>query len=217
MANTTGDNGGGLPEFVPGTPTQYQDAIRAAAQKWGVSTLLLSAILKQESNFNPTAVSPAGAVGIAQFMPGTAAGLGVNPWDANSSIDGAAHYLSNLHTQFSSWQLAVAAYNAGPGAVQSAGNQVPAITETQRYVEGILNLIGGDWSALGDAGSSGSSGNGSTSPSQGGDAITAFINQVEGGITRIALTGAGVLVAVIGLTVLILGGVRGALKAATHE
>src|SRR5215469_16701819 len=108
MANTTGDTGGGLPEFVPGTPAQYQDAIRTAAKKWNVSTLLISAILKTESNFNSTAVSPAGAVGIAQFMPGTAAGLGVNPWDANSSIDGAAHYLSNLHSTFGSWELAVA-------------------------------------------------------------------------------------------------------------
>jgi len=213
MANLTGPGGG--VDFVPGTPTQYQGMIQAAASKWGVSALLLSAMLDVESGFNPNAVSPAGAIGIAQFMPGTAAKYNVNPWDASSSIDGMAHYVSDLQKQFGSWELAVAAYNAGPGAVSSAGNKVPNITETQRYVENILKLIGGSWSVLGSNSTTTqpSSGN----PSSGVDAITAFVQQVEGGLARIALTGAGVLVAFIGLTVLLLGGVRGALKNATGD
>lgn len=213
MANLTGPSGG--VDFVPGTPAQYQGMISAAANKWGVSSLLLSAMLDVESGFNANAVSPAGAIGIAQFMPGTASKYNVNPWDAASSIDGMAHYVSDLEKQFGSWQLAVAAYNAGPSAVSQAGNQVPNITETQRYVENILNLIGGSWSALGD--STNTQQQPTTNPSTGTDAIAAFVQQAEGGITRIALTGAGVLVAFIGLLVLMLGGVRGALKAATNE
>ena len=215
MANVT-DTTAGVPAYVSGTPAQYQSAIRAASSKWSVPTLLLSAVLKVESGFNPNAVSPAGAIGIAQFMPGTAAKYGVNPWDAASSIDGEAHYLSDLYGQFHSWQLAVAAYNAGPGAVQKAGNKVPSITETQRYVESILNLIGGSWGNLGSASTSSSDSN-TNAPATGTDALAAFVNQVEGGLTRIALTGVGVLIAFVGIIVLLLGGVRGALKYATGE
>ena len=212
MANVTGDGGGS--SFVAGTPAQYQGMIQAAATKCGVSTMLLSAMLKVESGFNPTAVSPAGAIGIAQFMPGTASKYGVNPWDAASSIDGMAHYVSDLQHQFGSWELAVAAYNAGPGAVSAAGNAVPNFTETQRYVENILNLIGGSWSLLG--GNSGTT-QPNSNPSTGTDALAAFVQQLEGGLARIALTGAGVLIAFLGIAVLLLGGVRSALHNATSE
>jgi soluble lytic murein transglycosylase-like protein len=97
-----------------------------------------------ESNFNPFAVSPAGAQGIAQFMPGTAALYGLeNPFDAPAAIDAQAHLMSDLLHQFGgSVSLALAAYNAGAGAV-AACNCVPSIPETQAYVARILGLMGG--------------------------------------------------------------------------
>jgi len=96
-----------------------------------------------ESNFNPFAVSPAGAQGIAQFMPGTAASYGLrDPFDAPASIDAQAHLMSDLLHEFGSVSLALAAYNAGPGPV-AACNCVPDIPETEAYVARILGLMGG--------------------------------------------------------------------------
>ncbi len=96
-----------------------------------------------ESNFNPFAVSPAGAAGIAQFMPATAAMYGLTDrFDAEASIDAQAHLMYDLLEQFGSPALALAAYNAGPGAVAGCGC-VPAIPETQAYVARILGLMGG--------------------------------------------------------------------------
>jgi soluble lytic murein transglycosylase-like protein len=106
-----------------------------------------------ESGFNPFAVSPAGARGIAQFMPGTARQYGLdNPFDAGSSIDAQAHLMRDLLRQFGSVPLALAAYNAGPKRVQACGC-VPAIPETRAYVAKILGLMGG----LGDPGALGAS------------------------------------------------------------
>jgi soluble lytic murein transglycosylase-like protein len=90
----------------------------------------------QESGFNSSAVSPAGAQGLMQFMPATAAGLGVNAMDPASAIDGAARYLSSLTKQFGSTQLALAAYNAGPGTVSRYGG-IPPYAETQNYVSAV--------------------------------------------------------------------------------
>jgi soluble lytic murein transglycosylase-like protein len=132
---------GGLQSFVP---AQYRDPILSSAARWNVSAGLLAAQLMAESNFNPFAVSPAGAQGIAQFMPGTAAlyGLG-DPFDAPAAIDAQGHLMSDLLRQFDgSVSLALAAYNAGPGAVAACGC-VPAIPETQAYVARILGLLGG--------------------------------------------------------------------------
>ena len=98
---------------------------------------LLAAVAQQESNFNASAVSPAGAQGLMQFMPATAKGLGVNPLDPASAIDGAAKYLSSLTKQFGSTDLALAAYNAGPGTVSRYGG-VPPYPETQNYVRSVL-------------------------------------------------------------------------------
>jgi hypothetical protein len=129
---------GGLPAFVP---ARYRAPIARAASRWNVSAALLAAQLLAESNFNPYAVSPAGARGIAQFMPGTAALYGLaDPFDARAAIDAQAHLMSDLLEQFGSTALALAAYNAGPGAVAGCAC-VPPYPETQVYVARILGLL----------------------------------------------------------------------------
>ncbi|MGA7396321.1 MAG: transglycosylase SLT domain-containing protein [Solirubrobacterales bacterium] len=129
-----------LPAFVP---ARYRKPILASAMKWGVSAALLAAQLYAESNFDPNAGSPAGAQGIAQFMPGTAAAYGLgDPFDPVAAIDAQGHLMSDLLDQFGSPALALAAYNAGPGAV-SPCNCIPDYPETQAYVARILALLGG--------------------------------------------------------------------------
>jgi hypothetical protein len=130
-ATATGAAGASL----AGVP--YADLFSRAASRHGVDASLLAAVAQQESNFNASAVSPAGAQGLMQFMPSTAAGLGVNPLDPTSAIDGAAKYLSQLTKQFGSTDLALAAYNAGPGTVTRYGG-VPPYPETQNYVRNVL-------------------------------------------------------------------------------
>jgi hypothetical protein len=138
----TGDGGhhSALPAFVP---DRYAPVLARAAQRWNVSAALLAAQLYAESNFNPFAESPAGAQGIAQFMPGTARALGLDdPFDAARAIDAQAHLMRDLLRRFASVPLALAAYNAGPGAV--AGCMcVPPYPETRGYVARILGLLGG--------------------------------------------------------------------------
>jgi hypothetical protein len=135
-----GAHGGGLPSFVP---SQFRAPILRAAARWNVSASLLAAQLLAESNFDPNAVSPAGAQGIAQFMPGTAASYGLrNPFNAAAAISAQAHLMSDLLRQFRSIPLALAAYNAGPGAV-AACDCVPPYPETRAYVARILGLLEG--------------------------------------------------------------------------
>jgi cell wall-associated NlpC family hydrolase len=92
-----------------------------------------AALAKTESGFNPSAVSSAGALGLMQFMPATAAGLGVDPLKPSSAVNGAAKYLAQHLRDFGSIDLALAAYNAGPGAVRQYGG-IPPYEETQNYV-----------------------------------------------------------------------------------
>jgi soluble lytic murein transglycosylase-like protein len=135
-----GDGRSGLPSFVP---QRFAAPISRAAQRWNVGAALLAAQLYAESNFNPFAVSPAGAQGIAQFMPGTARAMGLeDPFDAAQAIDAQAHLMRDLLRQFGSVPLALAAYNAGPGAVQRCGC-IPPYPETRGYVARILGLLGG--------------------------------------------------------------------------
>ncbi|HEY3192067.1 MAG TPA: transglycosylase SLT domain-containing protein, partial [Solirubrobacterales bacterium] len=130
----------GLPAFVP---APYRDPLLHSASRWNVSPGLLAAQLMAESGFNPRAVSPAGALGIAQFIPSTARSYGLrDPFDPVASIDAQAHLMSDLLRRFGSVPLALAAYNAGPGAVAACGC-VPPYPETRAYVARILALADG--------------------------------------------------------------------------
>jgi soluble lytic murein transglycosylase-like protein len=141
-----GDASATLQDFVP---QRFAPAIARAAQRWSVSGALLAAQLYQESGFNPFARSGAGAQGIAQFMPATAAAYGLdNPFDAERAIDAQAHLMRDLLRAFGSVPLALAAYNAGPQPVRACGC-VPAIPETQAYVANILSLLNGAGDPLG--------------------------------------------------------------------
>ena len=106
---------------------------RAAARKYGIPEDLFLRLVQQESGWNPRARSHKGATGLAQLMPGTAAKLGVNPHDPVENLHGGARYLRMMYNQFGNWNLALAAYNAGPGAVQKYGG-VPPYRETRNYV-----------------------------------------------------------------------------------
>jgi hypothetical protein len=136
----TSPDGATLPSFVP---SQFREPLLAAASRWNVSAALLAAQLMAESNFNPFAVSSAGAQGIAQFMPGTAASFGLaDPFEPVAAIEAQAHLMSDLIRQLGSPELALAGYNAGPGAVEGC-HCVPDIPETQAYVSRIVALLGG--------------------------------------------------------------------------
>jgi hypothetical protein len=115
----------------------YADLFTRAGSRHGVDASLLAAVASKESNFDSQAVSSAGAQGLMQFMPATAKGLGVNALDPTSAIDGAARYLSQLTRQFGSSELALAAYNAGPGTVSRYGG-IPPYPETQNYVRAVM-------------------------------------------------------------------------------
>jgi soluble lytic murein transglycosylase-like protein len=117
----------------------YADEINAAATRNGVDPLLLQSLIQQESGFDPNATSSSGAQGLTQLMPQTAASLGVtNPYDPAQSIDAGARYLRTDLDRFGgNTSLALAAYNAGAGAVQQYGG-VPPYAETQNYVQQVL-------------------------------------------------------------------------------
>ena len=124
-----------LPTDVP-----FGAEITAAAKKHGIDPALLAGLVKQESGFNPNAGSPAGARGLTQLMPGTAAGLGVtNVLDPAQSLDGGAKYLRQQLDAFGGdVTRALAAYNAGPGAVRRYGG-IPPYAETQNYVRAVTS------------------------------------------------------------------------------
>jgi soluble lytic murein transglycosylase-like protein len=148
-AERTGDREGDpiLPNYAftnvtpAPVPPQYAAALMQAAAAANVSPSLLSALVWQESRWNAQAVSPKGAMGLAQLMPATARDLGVNPTDPIANLNGGARYLRQLLDQFDgNVEKALAAYNAGPGRVRSAGG-IPAIAETQAYVTSIVRRI----------------------------------------------------------------------------
>ncbi len=120
--------------------SKFEDIFREVAQKYQLDPKLLYAIAKVESNFNPQAVSPKGALGVMQLIPSTAKLVGVeNPFDPAENIHGGAKYLKYLLERFGDLRLALAAYNAGPKAVE-AYRGIPPYQETQRYVDLVLAL-----------------------------------------------------------------------------
>ena len=135
-----------------GSATEYDPLIQQAAAKYGISPVLIKAVIDSESSFNPHAVSSAGAKGLMQLMDGTAKGLGVtNPFDPAQNIDGGTRFLSYLLNKYDgSVKAALAAYNAGPGRVDRTGigtdadfdrdmDKLP--DETQRYVGKVLEAV----------------------------------------------------------------------------
>lgn len=123
---------GAIPRYS-GRRSAYLPHARAAARKHGIPEDLFLRLVQQESGWNPNARSHKGARGLAQLMPGTAAKLGVDPNDPVQNLEGGARYLRMMYNTFGSWRLALAAYNAGPGAVQKY-NGVPPYRETRNYV-----------------------------------------------------------------------------------
>jgi soluble lytic murein transglycosylase-like protein len=138
-----------VPDFVP---ARYEATISNAAQRWNVSATLIAAQIWQESRFNPRARSPAGAEGIAQFMPGTARAYGLkDPFDPAQAISAQAHMMRDLLREFGSVPLALAAYNAGSARVKACGC-VPPIPETVAYVAAILARMRGAGDPLASSG-----------------------------------------------------------------
>lgn len=129
--------------IIPGTPdalraagnikSPYLETARRVADRAGVPEMLFLRLVTQESRWNPKALSPKGAIGLAQLMPDTARLLRVDPHDPVANLEGGAKYLRRMYDRFGSWPLALAAYNAGPEAVAKHGG-IPPYAETQNYV-----------------------------------------------------------------------------------
>lgn len=120
--------------------TSIDKAVEEASKKYGVDKKLIMSVIKQESDFNPNSTSYVGAEGLMQLMPSTASSLGVtNAYDIEQNVNGGTKYLKELLDMFGNTRLAVAAYNAGPGAVQSSGGNINALpSETKDYVSKVL-------------------------------------------------------------------------------
>lgn len=127
----------GIPSYNGKYRGEYLNMARSAANRHGVPVDLFLRLVQQESGWNANIRSHKGAIGLAQLMPGTARYLGVNPNDPYQNLDGGAKYLKEQYRTFGSWRLALAAYNAGPGAVEKYGG-VPPFKETRNYVKVIM-------------------------------------------------------------------------------
>ena len=130
------DEWAGIPIYS-GASGIYLEMARDAARRHNVPVELFLRVVRTESGFRPTAKSNKGAIGLAQLMPYTARHLGVNPHDPKQNLEGGARYLSQQYRRFGDWRLALAAYNAGPEAVEKFRG-VPPYAETQQYVRAIL-------------------------------------------------------------------------------
>ncbi|MFT3689206.1 lytic transglycosylase domain-containing protein [Paenirhodobacter sp.] len=123
-----------VPRYSGSYKGKYVNSARTVAAKHGVPEDLFLRLVQQESGWNPNALSPKGATGLAQLMPDTAAFLGVDPGDPLQNLEGGARYLRMMYERYGNWRLALAAYNAGPGAVDQH-NGVPPYKETMNYVQ----------------------------------------------------------------------------------
>ena len=135
------DGGTGWAAKLPAEAGPFLDDIRRAADAAGVDPRLVAAVAWTESGFRPDAVSSAGARGLMQLMPATARGLGVDPRDPTQNLEGGARYLAQQLQRFGRTDLALAAYNAGPGNVARHGG-IPPFAETRAYVERVLERLG---------------------------------------------------------------------------
>jgi len=126
-----------LPRYSGRYKGQYLEAAKSAARKHGVPEDLFLRLVQQESGWNHVAVSTKGATGLAQLMPGTAELLNVDINDPEENLDGGAKYLRRMYDRFGDWKLALAAYNAGPGAVEEHDG-IPPYAETKNYVASIM-------------------------------------------------------------------------------
>jgi cell wall-associated NlpC family hydrolase len=168
-----------------GTP--YAAELEAAADAVGIEPALLAAVAQVESGFDPAVISckrasSAGARGMMQFMPTTAAGYGIDPCNPAQAAQAAAKFLKELYDQFGSWDLAIAAYNAGPGAVRKAGNKIPNITETKNYV----NKVNFVWAAN-KAAAAAEAGPGQTAVGPDGCPTAAPPNTLRGGSASVGI------------------------------
>jgi len=121
--------------------SDWEKELPDIANEYGIKPSLLKAIVLAESNGNPNAVSPDGAIGLGQLMPSTARSLGVeNPFDPIENLRGTARYFSNLLKTFKNVDLALAAYNAGPGSVERF-NGIPPYSETINYIRRVKSLM----------------------------------------------------------------------------
>lgn len=134
------DSGNAATGSGTGQEARIASSVKKAAQKYNLPEALINNVIRAESNFQPDAVSPAGAQGLMQLMPATARELGVNDaFDISQNIDGGSRYLRQMLDRFDGdVRLALAAYNAGPGTVDRYGGEVPPYKETQAYVRRIL-------------------------------------------------------------------------------
>lgn len=134
-----GDAAGGeiVPVYAGSYAGEFVEVAKAAARKHGVPEDLFLRLVQQESGWNAAAVSVKGATGLAQLMPDTASALGVDIDDPAANLDGGARYLRMMYDKFGTWKLALAAYNAGPGAVEEHDG-IPPYAETENYVTAIL-------------------------------------------------------------------------------
>lgn len=139
QAGSAGVGRGAAPPSME--PAAIAPLIESAAGQTGLSGDLISAVIAAESAYRPDAVSPAGAQGLMQLMPGTARSLGVqNPFDPLQNVMGGSRYLQQQLQRFGSVEKALAAYNAGPGAVERYGG-IPPYPETQNYVRRVMQLL----------------------------------------------------------------------------
>jgi len=128
---------GPVPAFRGNYKGEFLEVAKAAARKHAIPEDLFLRLVQQESGWNVGAVSPKGATGLAQLMPDTARLLSVDINDPEENLEGGARYLRMMYDRFGSWRLALAAYNAGPMAVEEHGG-IPPYDETQNYVKAIL-------------------------------------------------------------------------------